>query len=640
MPEKEIDRKVAIILATDVVNYSKHMEANESETVKNLRACELILRKVIKKHDGRLFNSGGDSFFIEFPSAVEAVECSVAFQKDIKKRNRSKNITIPLDFRIGISMGDVIKEKENLLGDGVNIAARLEALAQTNGITISKNIYDLVKAKTVHKFNDLGIQKVKKNEFHAYDILLDQSQKRKLKTRKSHRSVLAIVASFLIICFATAFFTYNNQSKNEKTSEHLKFTSNTLAIVPFTTASKDDLLKTLTQGIFFDMTSNLNNSLMKLNVFPLQKVPDNLKEVVKKIGAGFVITGNIQEANNKLRININILDGKNLSVAWSKTYKAEYKVENIFDVQDLLVNEIIDEFIGRGYVLEQQTLKIASKKNINDLSTYECLTKATSISRNINFSKYPEAKACLKKSILSEPNVADLYAILASIKNFEMSAFSLETSLDAINEITHLVDKAISLDPNNLDALDVQAHLAFQKKDWENMYNIYDKIFLLSNGDLRYLSNAASHYLWGGTCTLSDYRDKKLKLGEYKDGICRWKKAYDILIEVEKLDQLNLIPSNYPLATMYQFWEEFINAELEMGKVKNPSFHWNQIHLANIKEGKNDFQGAEEHVKELIKIYDNNDLNIPFKFHSKYNQQVYWDSFSKATLLKYGFEEK
>ena len=198
--------------------------------------------------------------------------------------------------------------------------------------------------------------------------------------------------------------------------------------------------------------------------FPLQKVPDNLKEVVKKIGAGFVITGNIQEANNKLRININILDGKNLSVAWSKTYKAEYKVENIFDVQDLLVNEIIDEFIGRGYVLEQQTLKIASKKNINDLSTYECLTKATSISRNINFSKYPEAKACLKKSILSEPNVADLYAILASIKNFEMSAFSLETSLDAINEITHLVDKAISLDPNNLDALDVQAHLAFQKK--------------------------------------------------------------------------------------------------------------------------------------------------------------------------------
>ena len=207
MAEKEIDRKVAIILATDVVNYSKHMEANESETVKNLRACELILQKAIKKHDGRLFNSGGDSFFIEFPSAVEAVECSVAFQNDIKKRNSSDKITVSLEFRIGISMGDVIKEKDNLLGDGVNIAARLESLAQTNGITISKNIYDLVKAKTSHQYNDLGIQKVKKNEFHAYDILLDPSQKRKLKTQKSNRPILAIVASFLIICFATAFFT-------------------------------------------------------------------------------------------------------------------------------------------------------------------------------------------------------------------------------------------------------------------------------------------------------------------------------------------------------------------------------------------------------------------------------------------------
>ena len=218
MAEKEIDRKVAIILATDVVNYSKHMEANESETVKNLRACELILQKVIKKHDGRLFNTGGDSFFIEFPSAVEAVECAVAFQTDLKKRNSSDKITVPLEFRIGISMGDVIKEKENLLGDGVNIAARLEALAQTNGITISKNIYDLVRAKTSHQYNDLGIQKIKKNEFHAYDILLDPSQKRKLKTQKSNRSILTIAASFLVIA-VVSFFYINQVNKTKSTSD-------------------------------------------------------------------------------------------------------------------------------------------------------------------------------------------------------------------------------------------------------------------------------------------------------------------------------------------------------------------------------------------------------------------------------------
>ena len=184
MAEKEINRKVAIILATDVVNYSKHMEADESETVKNLRSCELILQQVIKKHDGRLFNTGGDSFFIEFPSAVEAVECAVAFQNEIKKRNTSDNITIPLEFRIGISMGDVIKEKENLLGDGVNIAARLEALAQTNGITISKNIYELVKAKTSHKYNDLGVQKVKKMSFMLFIFCFIPPRNENLKLKE------------------------------------------------------------------------------------------------------------------------------------------------------------------------------------------------------------------------------------------------------------------------------------------------------------------------------------------------------------------------------------------------------------------------------------------------------------------------
>ena len=147
MPEKEIDRKVAIILATDVVNYSKHMEANESETIHNLRECEALLAGLFEKHDGRLFNTGGDSFLAEFSSAVSAVECAVEFQNVIKKRNASGDTSVKLEFRIGINSGDVVKEKDNLLGDGVNIAARLEALAQINGITVSKVIYDYVKAR-------------------------------------------------------------------------------------------------------------------------------------------------------------------------------------------------------------------------------------------------------------------------------------------------------------------------------------------------------------------------------------------------------------------------------------------------------------------------------------------------------------
>ena len=149
MTDEEIDRKVTIIFATDIVGYSKHMEADESATVKNLRACEKILIELFQKHKGRLFNTGGDSFLSEFPSAVSAVECAVEFQKAIKERNSSEEATVKLQFRIGINSGDIIKEKDNLLGGGVNIAARLEALAQSGGITIPKIIYDYVCLKSL-----------------------------------------------------------------------------------------------------------------------------------------------------------------------------------------------------------------------------------------------------------------------------------------------------------------------------------------------------------------------------------------------------------------------------------------------------------------------------------------------------------
>ena len=342
MPEKEIDRKVAIILATDVVNYSKHMEANESETVKNLRACELILQKVIKKHDGRLFNSGGDSFFIEFPSAVEAVECAVAFQKDIKKRNSTDKITVPLEFRIGISMGDVIKEKENLLGDGVNIAARLEALAQTNGITISKNIYDLVKAKTSHQYNDLGIQKVKKNEFHAYDILLDPSQKRKLKTQKSNKPILAIAASFLVI--AVVSFLYITQVNKSKSTSDIS-SLNTILVYPFKNITDPQNKNRFSEALTESMIGSLSRykgirTLSSSTSFFVKENEMSPSEIFNKYAVNFIVTGSIQTFGDNSRINLELTDAKKDTVVWSN--KIDFEISDIFKAQEKIGNEILE----------------------------------------------------------------------------------------------------------------------------------------------------------------------------------------------------------------------------------------------------------------------------------------------------------
>ena len=144
----EVDRKIAVILVADVVGYSKHMERDENATIKSYNECEKILKKLLKKYKGSVFNTAGDSVLAEFPSAVNAVQCGVDFQSEIKQRNGSDNTDVKLEFRLGITLGDVVQKEDNLIGDGVNIAARLEALAQIGGITISKIIYDYVKGKT------------------------------------------------------------------------------------------------------------------------------------------------------------------------------------------------------------------------------------------------------------------------------------------------------------------------------------------------------------------------------------------------------------------------------------------------------------------------------------------------------------
>ena len=136
MDSKEIDRKIAVIFATDVVGYSKSVEINEEQTIKNFRACKAILENLFREYDGRIFNTAGDSVLAEFSSAVSAVICAAEFQKLIKERNASETADQKMEFRVGINMGDVVVEGDNLYGDGVNIAARLEALAQPNGVCL------------------------------------------------------------------------------------------------------------------------------------------------------------------------------------------------------------------------------------------------------------------------------------------------------------------------------------------------------------------------------------------------------------------------------------------------------------------------------------------------------------------------
>ena len=340
----EIDRKIAVIFVADVVGYSKHMEKDENATIKSYNACEKILNKLLKKYKGSVFNTAGDSVLAEFPSAVNAVECGVDFQNEIKKRNQSDKVDVKLEFRLGINMGDVVKKNNNLIGDGVNIAARLEALAQPNGISISKSVYDFVVPKTKMTFNDLGIQKVKQNEFHAFDILLDSSQKRKLKNQSgSNTTIFTGLAVALVIAIAGFFML--NWGENTKEIKAVISGKPSILVKNFKNMTGDTDNNFLGDGITSNIIATLNKS-ERFEVPPsstakyIQKKELPNTEVREKYGIEFIVTGNIQGNADKLRVTAEMMDVAKNKVIWSEVYDFK-KADDIFEIQDAVSLSIL-----------------------------------------------------------------------------------------------------------------------------------------------------------------------------------------------------------------------------------------------------------------------------------------------------------
>ena len=458
MSSDTVDRKIAVILATDVVGYSKHMETNEKETVQNLKACEQILTKTFKKHKGRLFNTGGDSFLIEFPSAVEAVECAVSFQEQIKKRNTSDNPTIPLEFRIGINTGDVIQDKDNLLGDGVNIAARLESLAQTNGITISKAVYDFIKGKTDFRYNDLGIQKVKKNEFHAYDILLDPSQKRMLKTQYGSNVKLFVVIAAALIMALVGFLMLGLDGQDKKITEFRETSKPVILVTPVKTSGLSEDQQGFARGITESMISTFSRytGIRVLSSSTSFHVAENNitdEEIREEYGVNFVIRGSMQVMGNNARLNVEVTDLKIGEVV--KTEKRDFELSTIFKVQDEISDKVLGSIqtdLGTGEYIKTF---MAQLDNIEDFTMSLNWVRAW---RSYSPEGYEKSKTILDELNLRYPQGNPFLDVLGSWQISQRIRLNLSDDVEADKkELRSLLEQLTTNYPKYPDAFNARA---------------------------------------------------------------------------------------------------------------------------------------------------------------------------------------
>ena len=386
----EINRKIAVIFVVDVVGYSKHMEVDENGTVHSYNECERILKKLLNKYNGSVFNTAGDSVLAEFASAVNAVECGVEFQNEIKKRNQSNKNGMKLEFRIGINMGDVVNKDGNLIGDGVNIAARLEALAQPNGISISKSVYDFVVPKTKITFNDLGIQKVKQNEFHAYDILLDPSQKRSIKTR-SKKNVIAFSSIGLVAILLIGFISFQFYKKNEYLKDPGLEDKQVVLVLPFqnlANSSEHNFISESMLDLFVSGLSGYENlKVLSKNTSQLvAKKHLQKKELIKSYNVRYLLSGSVTVFGKDMRTNIEIRDIKNNQILLSQIKNS--KTNNLFKVQDELVLSVLSKFN-----LREDKIRVSNDdiKTIEELRLLQFAAKEREKWSRVGYSDYEKA---------------------------------------------------------------------------------------------------------------------------------------------------------------------------------------------------------------------------------------------------------
>jgi adenylate cyclase len=431
MAESSPRRKIAVILATDVVGYSTKMEENEDQTLKNLKVCRSIIDGLVKEYHGRIFNTAGDSVLVEFQSAVEAVICGSEFQNTIKERNNSVPEEEQMEFRIGINMGDVVIEGDNLYGEGVNVAARLEALAQPGGVCLAKNVHEIVNKKTDFQFHDLGEQTVKNTVVHAVDVTLDGTSQRKITEPSTEQ-----------------------QSSTEKPPA--------IAVLPFVNMSGDPEQEYFADGITEDIITNLSlwrtfPVISRNSSFTFRGKSQNLKQVANELGARYIVEGSVRKGGNRVRITAQLIDAEEDHHLWSE--KWDRTLEDIFDVQDE-VSETIARRVApsvRGH--EQNRL---TRKRPENLSAWEEHLQGLQCYHERQRKDYEDlglaqARQHFEKAIELDPTLSDGHSYLAFCGIWEIIQRITKDSKQTLNSVLASARQAQVLNPENPVALGVMA---------------------------------------------------------------------------------------------------------------------------------------------------------------------------------------
>ena len=457
MATEDFKRKLTAVMSADVAGYSRLMGEDEADTVQTLNVYKGIMFTLIKQYRGRVIDSPGDNLLAEFASVVDAVQCSVTVQKELQGRNAERSENRRMEFRIGINLGDVIEEQDRIFGDGVNIAARLEALSDPGGICISKTAFDTIETKLPLGYEYLGEKDVKNiaKPVGAFRVLMDAEAAGKVigdlkpKTKQLRGAAIGGLIVLIIVAGALAIWNFYFRPPFEPASvEKMALPlpdKPSIAVLPFKNMSGDPEQEYFSDGITEEIITALSKTpkvlvIARNSTFSYKDKPAKVRQVSEELGVQFVLEGSVRKAEDQVRITAQLIDALSGHHLWAERY--DRKLNDIFAIQDDITMNIITSIQVKLTLGEQGTLIAEGTKNIDAYLHYlQALDHLWQFNKEDNM----KARKLAEKTIALDPDYDKGYFVLAFVEIIDVWLGASKSPNEALMRCMELAKKSIAI---------------------------------------------------------------------------------------------------------------------------------------------------------------------------------------------------
>jgi adenylate cyclase len=461
MATQEVKRKLVAILNADVKGYSRLMSEDEKGTVHTLNAYKEIMSGLIQHHHGRVVDAPGDNVLAEFGSVVDAVECAVGIQKELKTRNAELSEDRRMEFRIGVNLGDVIEDGEQILGDGVNIATRLESLSEAGGVCISGTAFDHVKNKLNLGYKYLGEQIVKNilEPVRVYQVLMEPEAagkvigERKAKPSQWQMATIGLVVGVIVVAAAVVVWRLYLRpvpppvEVASKGKMALPLPDKpSIAVLPFAYTSGDPKHEYLSDGITDEVITALSKSsqlfvIGRNSTFTYKGKPVKFRQVSEEMGVRYVLEGSVQFSGERLRITAQLIDALTGYHLFSERYDRELK--DIFATQDEIAMKILTA--TRVSLTQGEEARMFAK-GTKSLEAYLKVLQAREHHEVFTKESQALARQLAEEAIALDPGYALAYSYAAMVLAHEVLVGTYPNPREALERGMKLAQKAVDLD--------------------------------------------------------------------------------------------------------------------------------------------------------------------------------------------------